>query len=60
MPILFDQQTNFFCIVSHFTYPIDSISDDSMVRTQGIFELSFGVLLNHRGSSMNLEFQLIL
>lgn len=30
-----------------------------MVLTQGILGLSFGVLLNHRGSSMNLGFQSI-
>lgn len=30
-----------------------------MVLTQGIFGLSLKVLLNHRGSSMNLRFQSI-
>lgn len=30
-----------------------------MVLTQRIFGLSFKVLLNHRGSGMNLRFQLI-
>lgn len=30
-----------------------------MVLTRGIFGLSLKVLLNHRGSSMNLRFQLI-
>ncbi|KMT19841.1 hypothetical protein BVRB_1g008890 [Beta vulgaris subsp. vulgaris] len=30
-----------------------------MVLTQGIFVLSFRILLNHRGSSMNLGVQAI-
>lgn len=35
------------------------ISDDPKVLTHGIIGLSLGFLLNHRGSSMNLRFELI-
>ena len=49
----------FLCIFSHSIYSPRWINDDPMVLTRGIFGLSLKVLLNHRGSSMNLRFQLI-